>query len=387
MMIVYDKTELENVALLEEAHSLKTADFINKEQYSLSKKELAVPKSQNNILIRAGFFLLGCFLYSSICGFISLLSLEGNYENYKVLVFIYSIIGFAGSELLARQKYYGHGLDDAFLLGAQLTLAIAVGISTNGNGLLIALTITLTSLLSYLRYVHLSMALLFCLAATVTLIYNLFEFGSTGKTILPFVMMLFSAVIYFYSKVILKKLKIAFYQKGVLLANSFGLILFYLSGNYLVVRELSVALLGTEVAPDSDISFALFFYAFTFIVPIAYLAYSLLKKDRQMLWIGLLALAFSVYSIRFYYAVLSLETFLTIAGLVLFAFTYFTIKKLKNNTKGVTFQPDRFTNTKAFSDAEALIASQLDLQPETIRESPMEFGGGNFSGGGSGGKF
>ena len=128
-MIVYDKIELENATLLEEGHSLKAAGFINKENYNLIHNELAVPKSQNNILIRAGFFLLGSFLYSSICGFITLLSLEGNYENFKVLVFIFSIIGFAGTEFLATQKFYMYGLDDAFSLGSQLTLAIAIVLS------------------------------------------------------------------------------------------------------------------------------------------------------------------------------------------------------------------------------------------------------------------
>jgi hypothetical protein len=386
-MIVYDKTKLENVTLVEEAHSLQKAGFIGKEQYGMTIKELSTLKSQNTILIRAGFFLLGCFLYSSICGFLSLISLDSIVENYKISIYIYTIVGFLGTELLTRKKYYGYGLDDAFLLGTQLSLAIAVGVSTAGNGLLIALTITVTSLLSYLRYVQVSMALLFCLAASSSLAYILFEFGNVGKTILPFVMMLFSAGIYFYSKKILKNLKMPFYHKGILLANSFGLILFYLSGNYLVVRELSVALLGTAVAPNSDISFALFFYAFTFAVPAAYLAYSLLKKDRLMLWIGSLALVFSIYTIRFYYAVLLLETFLTIAGVVLFAFTYFAIKKLKNNATGITFRPDRFTNTNAFSNAEALIASQLGLQPEIVQESNMDFGGGEFSGGGSGGEF
>ncbi|MGO4819128.1 hypothetical protein [Flavobacterium sp. W22_SRS_FP1] len=386
-MIVYDKTELENVTLEEEALSLKAAGFINKDQYNLISNELTVPKSQKNIFIRAGFFLLGSFLYSSICGFLALISYQAIDDNYVIIIYLYAILGFAGTELLAKQKYYGYGLDDAFLLGTQLTLAIAVGISTDGNGLIIASTIMITSLLSYLRYVHLLMALLFCLAATTTLIYTLFEFGAIGKTILPFVMMLFSAGIYFYSKTTLKNLKDPFYHRGVLLANCFGLILFYLSGNYLVVRELSVALLGTGVAPNSDIPFAFFFYAFTFIVPSVYLVYSLLRMDRLMLWIGSMALIFSIYSIRFYYAVLSIEGFLTIAGLVLFAFTYFAIKKLKNNTTGITFKPDRFTNANAFINAEALIVSQLGLQPETVQESNLEFGGGDFSGGGSGGEF
>jgi hypothetical protein len=38
-------------------------------------------------------------------------------------------------------------------------------------------------------------------------------------------------------------------------------------------------------------------------------------------------------------------------------------------------------------NAEILISSQLGLKPETVQESKMEFGGGGFSGGGSGGEF
>lgn len=386
-MIVYDKGELENLTLVEEAHSLKEGGFIDSNQYDAIKKELVIPKSYNNLLIRAAFFVLGVFLYSSICGFLTLISTEALDENFKIIVFLYAIIGFVGSEILTRQKFYGHGLDDAFLLGSQLTLAIAVGLLTEGNEIVIASIITLTALMSYLRYLHLSMALLFCLALTATLTYAMFELGNTGKTFLPFVIMIFAVAIYFLTKTTLPKLANPFYHKGISLANSFSLILFYLSGNYLVVRELSVALLGAAIAPNSDIPFALFFYGFTFLVPVFYLVYSLLKKERIMLWIGFLTLGFSIYTIRFYYAVLPIEIVLTTGGLLLFSFTYFAIKKLKNKETGVTFKPNRFTKTNAFLNAEILISSQLGLKPETTTESNMEFGGGGFSGGGSGGEF
>jgi hypothetical protein len=386
-MIVYDKGELENLTLVEEAHSLKEGGFIDSNQYDAIKKELVIPKSYNNLLIRAAFFILGVFLYSSICGFLTLISENAIGENFKVIVFLYAAVGFVGAEVLTHLKFYGHGLDDAFLLGSQLTLAIAVGLLTDGNEIVIASIITLTACCSYLRYLHLAMALLFCLALTATLTYAMFELGSIGKTVLPFVMMLFAVAIYFISKSIVPKISNPFYYKGVVLANSFSLILFYLSGNYLVVRELSVILLAAAIAPGHDISFAFFFYAFTFVVPLFYLVYSLLKKDRIILWIGSLALGFSIYTIHFYYPVLSLEIIFTIGGVLLFVFTYFTIKKLKNKETGITFKPNRFTKTNAYLNAEILISSQLGLKPETTTESNMEFGGGGFSGGGSGGEF
>jgi uncharacterized membrane protein YgcG len=386
-MIVYDKRELENLTLVEEAHSLKNAGFIDGQQYKGITKQLQIPKSNNNLLIRLAFFILGTFLYSSICGFLTLISEDLIDENFKVIVFLYAAVGFAGAEVLSRLKLYGHGLDDAFILGSQLTLAIAIGILTDGNEIVIASIITLTALISYLRYLHLSMALQFCLALAATVIYAMFEIGTFGKTILPFVMMLFALTIYFLSKKVVPKLTNPFYHKGISLANNFSLILFYFSGNYLVVRELSVALLGAAIAPNSDIPFAPFFYGFTFVVPLFYLVYAILKKDRIMLWIGFLALGFSIYTIHFYYPILSMEIIFTISGVLLFSFTYLAIKKLKDKETGFTFKPDRFAKTNTFLDAEILISSQLGLKPETSTGSNIEFGGGDFSGGGSGGSF
>jgi hypothetical protein len=386
-MIVYNKRELYNAVLAEEAQSLKEADFIDSKQYEEISKELITLKSHQNLLIRLAFFILGSFLYSSICGFLSLISTPLIGENYKIMLFLYAIIGFAGAELLTRKKFYGHGLDDAFLIGSQFTLAVAIGIFTEGNEIVIASIITLTACSSYRRYLHLSMAILFCLAVTATLIYAMFELGATGKTILPFVMMLFAVAIYFISKTIIKKLVNSFYYTGILLANSFSLILFYFSGNYLVVRELSVLLLGAKITPGNDISFALFFYGFTFIVPLLYLVYSLLEKDRKMLWIGAIAFVFSIYTILYYYPILPSEVLLACGGFILFIATYFTIKRLGNKETGVTSKPDRFTKTNAFLNAEILISSQLGMQHETTTDSQMEFGGGEFSGGGSGGEF
>ena len=173
-MIQYDKTELENIFLVEEAHSLKNAGFINKEQYSLILQDLSILKNHKNILIRIGFFLLGSFLYSSICGFLTGITISAFGDNYQILLYICALIGFAGAELLTRQNYFGYGLDDAFLIGAQLTLAIAIGISTNGNGFVIASILSVTLLVSYLRYLHLSLLLLFCVAITGSVTFAMF---------------------------------------------------------------------------------------------------------------------------------------------------------------------------------------------------------------------
>ncbi|MFH6964737.1 hypothetical protein ACHRVK_10240 [Flavobacterium plurextorum] len=387
-MILHNKNLLNNLALVEEAETLESGGFISKEQKKIIKNALPAFRSQSNILVRLGFFLLGSFLYSSICGAISLIGLSGEDFYFKICCYLFAGVGIAGAELLGNQNYYRHGLDDAFILGIPLNIGFAVAISTEGQEISIAVFVAIASFLTYRRYLHPLSMLVFCFASTAVFFYGMFEIGDIGKTILPFVTMLVSAGFYFLTKGKIKNLTEVYFRDGLTLANSFCLILFYLSCNYLVVRELSFELLGVDVLPGQDIPFAFFFYAFTFIVPIAYLVQALRTRDRIMLWISFATIGFSIFTIRFYYSVLPIEVALTLGGLVMFAIAYLSIQKLKNKEEGLTFKPDRINNSNAILNAEALIvASTFGMKPEVKTNSPMDFGGGGFSGGGSGESF
>jgi hypothetical protein len=65
--------------------------------------------------------------------------------------FYFSLLLLALQVRLSRSKFYGHGLDDAFILELQLTLAI-IRVTTNSYELVIASFITLTAFCGYLRY-------------------------------------------------------------------------------------------------------------------------------------------------------------------------------------------------------------------------------------------
>jgi hypothetical protein len=395
-MIAYDKTLLDNIYIDEEANRLKESGFISTEQYKTLSDQLPKLKTQNNIFIRIGFFILGCMLYSSICGFISLLGLGIMDNAYLFFIYLFAIIGFGVKEFMSREmKYFGFGLDDAFILGGILALQIAVGLSFEQNYkpnyLLVIIVTAIVASITYLRYLNLSLALLACFGITGSLAYITFEYLAIGKSILPFVLLLFSGGCYFIFKNKLQNLTVPYYSNGLKLAKVFSLILFYLAGNYFVVRELNFSLSGEYyydgVSPE--IPFSIFFWIFTFTIPVIYIFFALKNKDRMMLWIGFIALCFSFFSFRMYHHVLPPEVALTLGGLAVFAFTYFAIKKTKHNETGITFKEDRFANPNSFNNLQALVvASQFGFKPEAkVEESPMEFGGGGFSGGGSNGEF
>jgi hypothetical protein len=391
-MIVHDKNLLDNLGLLEEAVLLESGGFINKEQYNLIKKELPSFKIHRNILVRIGFFLLGSLLYLSICGVISLLGFSGSSNDDFIYIgcYLFAVIGFAGSEILAQNNYYRHGLDDTFILGSILNAGFAIGISTEGDNFsAVAITVALVSLMMYLRYLHLLSALVFYLAFASLLGYIIFEYLEAGQAILPFFMMLFTAVTYYLCSNLIKKLKDFYYYNGIFLIKNTALVLFYLSGNYFIVREFSASLSEEYYEVSPEIPFSWFFWCFTFLVPAAYLFYALKNKDKILLWIVILTLGFSIFTFRNYFHVLPVEAALTLGGLILFAIAYFSIKKIKNNESGITFKPDRINNADSILNAEALIiASTFGMKTEAqTPDSPMKFGDGGFSGGGSGGSF
>lgn len=385
-MIAVNKGLLDNTVLVEEAKNLKNSDFITKEQLKNIVLRFPGLKQHPNLLIRIGFFLLGCILYSSILGTISLVSLVVLESNYSLLLFIYALIGFIGCEFLAKQNYFGHGLDDAFILGAQSCLFFSVGIASE-EPLAVFIAMAVVGFGCCLRYMNTLSGLISCIGVVGFFSDLIIEFEIIDKVFLPFSMLFLAVIIYFlYTKLV--KTAAVYYSNSLLVVQSFALILGYASMNYMVVRELSEVLMDLVITPGSDIPFAFLFYGLTFLIPLFYITYSLLKKDKLMLLIGFIALGFSFYTIRFYYAVLPLEVALILAGTLLFALAYFSIQKLKNNTSGITFMPDRNANSAVLSNLEAVIAnSQVSLKGMQATEQKMPFGGGGFSGGGSGGSY
>ena len=62
-MQAYHKDLLENEAMISNAKSLFIQKFISKEQLNEVTSKLVSLDTNPNLLVRFGFFLLGCFLF------------------------------------------------------------------------------------------------------------------------------------------------------------------------------------------------------------------------------------------------------------------------------------------------------------------------------------
>lgn len=388
-MIAFNKGLLENTFLVYEAEALQKAGFINKKQTAFIENQLPGYSSKSNVLVRVGMFILGCFLFSSCCGFFALITTLGGNHHYAWTFFVYAIFGFLGLEFMIRKmKYYANGLDDAFLVCAQLCAMVFIGFLIDDLDMLspLFLAISTTGILCCIRYVDRFSALIACFGATAFIVNIFLEMGSPGKSLLPFILMLVAFGLY-RLQLWLKKSKDgeSFYKKSLQVTYAYALILFYLSGNYLVVREATEELLHVYIEPGNDISLAFLFYGLTFLTPLVYLYFAFVKKDRLLLWIGMLAFGFSVFTIRYYYSVLPLEMALLLGGALLFGFAFFSMRKWRGLTNGVTFEPDRFISSDELLNAQSLALIQnYGLKPGSGSGDTVEFGEGKFGGGGSG---
>lgn len=382
-MIAYNKQHLEETFLALEAESLTSSGFVAEEQKNLAEEKLLFYQMQNNVFLKSALFALGSILFIACCLLFGVIFISGGDKMFKVFFFICAGFGVFVIEFAIREKkYFAYGIDDAFLFCTQLSLAIAVGILIDNEDYLfpLHLTITLAGIFCCVRYVDSLSALIACVGLATMIGDLLLEAGTIGQSLLPFVMMLLAFGIYKFSL----GLKVAdYYSKSLKICYAFSLFLFYAAGNYLIVRQATEELLNQVIASGDDISLAWFFYAFTFIVPVMYIVGSLFKKDRWMLWMGVLSLAFSIYTIRYYYHVLPVEWALILGGSILFILAFFSIRKLTGKTTGLTFEPDKFgsSNQDALNMEILIVAEKFAVKP--TEDINTEFGGGKFGGGGA----
>ena len=401
-MIVFNKELLHNTFLVDEASNLKESGFISTDDLNKIKDQYSVVKTNKNILLRLGFVILGGFLFASIMGVIAFfsLSLDNILNCYlPILLGLSSVVGICACEMISKD-HYRYGFDDAFVIGTigciygfvfNLISSVSQAnnldsLDYNNHQIYLSFTIFLVGLIACLRYCHWLSGLI-SLVGLLSAFYFFVSGFSFGTKLLPFLMLIFGLILFYIHSFLSKINTHYFYLNSLLILKIVSLVVFYLSCNYFIVRELSEVLLSVTVPKGSDIPFALFFWIFTFSVPLFYLYWAIIKKDKVFLNIGFLAFCFAFFSFRTYYSVLPIEIALTLGGIALFLVTYFCIKKLKNKDFGVTFKPDRSSNTVDLVNLEALVINSQVNMNQQIDESPMKFAGGGFSGGGAGDSF
>ena len=376
-MKAYSENWVENLKFKSKLNSWFKSGQLNQEELSKGNEYFKEDFYKPN-----WFILMGLFLFTNIAVsftttfFLAMVGILDSKIGLSIALIIVSAGSFIALEFFIKSKnLYRSGIDNALLylaLGffySSILLFFDFSLPFYYYPLLLFFIL----IPAFIRYADplVAIAMFFSFFVFVFLFATTF---SIGKTILPFLLMSLAASVYFISKSRL----ISFYFEDVQqIIKTLSLIVFYLAGNYLVVREANAVL--NNNSPSVEIPFGILFWVFTFSIPFAYIYIGMQKKDRKSIIIGLLAFGFSIFTFRYYHSVLLLEWALTLGGLVLIGFSIFVLKYFKTPKFNLSSE---VSEANKFSKLESILAAKA-FQANSTSNDTLKMGGGDFGGGGS----
>ncbi len=396
-MKAYNSTLIFNTSLKRKAENWFAKKLISEEQFNAISNSYSNHFYTPNIFVKIGLFLFTCFILLAASGIYFLMFAAGFNSSgnsfFIITSLFFAAVCFTALEFLIKSKpVYNAGSDEALLYVGLLSLLGFLFAITDFNGednsLLIACMALPFITFAVIRYADRIATLALCFCVYTILFLFILKLGDVAKMIMPFVLMLFSAFLYFQTKRFKNNRKLSYWKSCISVVEFVALLVFYASCNYFVIRESSVSFFDLQLASGQDIPLAFLFYILTASVPIIYIYFGLKQKDKTLLWSGLILLALSAITFKYYFSLGHPEVSLTIAGTLLITVAYFAINYFKIPKHGITFEEEIDANSFLRSNAEALIILEGMTQktPETS-ENGFEFGGGQSGGAGSGGSY
>lgn len=385
MKSAYNETAVYNLEVIKETKRWFKHGLLDATQHLAIKEHYASPLYHPNFIIRILLFIATAIALSGVTGLLVLMIAEGSDSEEAVYVgsFLYGISLFFFVEMVFIKKgHFKSGVNEAIIYAASLFAIIGIVQIMEGNESTIWAACLVVLVFSAIRYVD----LLCTVGATVSFagfIFSIFySIGGIFQQIIPFVFLVIFAGVYFSVKALKKKNALGLWRNNLLIVECLSLLFIYASGNYLVVRELSVQLMNLYLEEGDNIPFAFLFYGLTVLIPTIYLYFGIKNKDIALLRVSLFVLAFSVFTFKYYYSLGHPEISLTIAGVFLLGVTILLLNYLKIMRGG--FTRDNILSDKWGSvNAEAFIISQTmggNVVNADVKDMP---GGGGFGGGGA----
>lgn len=388
MKSAYNKTWLTNLDIVKDARQWCSNEIISREQLEAIKTQHLSVFFHPGIIIRILLFIATLFALSGITGMLTLMFLDGGEDAIWPLSFLYGLGSFVVLDrfFIAAKHHYKSGVTEALLYhSAGFTILGVSGFSEMDMHVTLWVSLVVVSFAAY-RYLDLISTLVALVLFAFILFYELYEMGGIFQQIIPICFIAIFTPLYFLFRSWKTKISLVAWYYCILIGEAFSLLVIYIAGNYLVVRELSVGLMDLYLEEGQDIPLAIVFYVLTVLIPILYLYVGIKQKDMVMLRVSLLVLAFSVFTFKYYYSLGHPEITLTSAGLILIVISLAILNYLKIPRKGYTrdnILSERWGNV----NAEAFIIAQTLGGNKVTIDDTSGGSGGRFGGGGASGEF
>jgi hypothetical protein len=375
----YQAQPLHHLWLLKECKGWFKDGWLEATQLQAIEAAYPSPLYHPNLMIRLLLWVATLFALSGVTGILALLfgSWHEDFLFLGCIAYAAASIGVAEKFFIARQ-HYKSGVNEALIYhSCGFAIVGAAGFFDFNAHVLgaVAFVIFTAAAIRYLDVVCTACAIL---ALGGWLFYELYTLSAL-RPFIPLVFLVTFALISWLSRRWKKREACGAWHTQLVVIDSASLLVCYAAGNYLVVRMLSEELMDLYLEPGQDIPLAWFFYGSTVVMPLLYLFVGLRQKDVVLLRVSLLAIAFSVFTFKYYFSLGHPEITLTAAGLALMLITLGLLQYLKTMRHGYTREPLRSSRWAALQ-AEAFVISQT-LGGTSV--SGKNFGGGATGGGGA----
>ncbi|HYC85622.1 MAG TPA: hypothetical protein VEB86_10385 [Chryseosolibacter sp.] len=389
MKHAYNNSWLENLLVIKAAGAWKSGKLISNDQFLHIGDEHKVGFYHPNLMIRLLLFLASVIALTGLSGLLALvIGNMGDEEGIGVMMFFYGVAGliFLDRQLIARSHHYKSGVTEGLLYHSALFMILGVALFSDASTYTMTLVFLIVAGFSAARYLDLiSSTVAFC--SGCYLVFQIcYDAGPLVQSIIPFVFIALFAPAYLGVRKLKKANGTEAWGDCLVLVEVCCIIVVYAAGNYLVVRELSTAMLGLYVEEGQDIPFAYVFYALTVVVPVLGLAAAVKMKDVVLLRVSLLLVAFSVFTFKYYFSLGHHEITFTAGGAILIGSALLIYRYLKKARHGYT--AERVLEEKwAEANPEAFVISQTMGGNKLAAKDGLGGGGGEFGGGGSTGSY
>ena len=381
----YHESFVYNLQVIKGANRWRKHDLINQEQLLAIKEVYNTPLFHPNLAIRILLFMATLIAASGVNGLFMLFLEELGETTLFVFFIVFGLLAFVGLEkIFIANKHFQSGVTDAITyLGCGFIIGGVGGLADFDSILLIQITCLIVFAFAAYRYLDIIITLAFVVTLAWTIFYHSYEAGGVFKSIIPFLFIITFSILYFITRRLKKNKQLRLWSHNLLVLESCSLLLIYAGGNYYVVRELTVNLMDLVLQPGEDIPFAWLFYFFTISIPMVYLFAGIRSKNQILIRFGILTVALSVATFKYYFLPDYTEVFLLIVGALSILLAIILIRYLRQIRNGFTSN-NILSSAWADVHAEAFIISQTlggNQTENTVK--PEAGGGGSFGGGGS----
>lgn len=380
MKSAYDTDQVHRLTVLRECRQWMEHNFLRKEQLEKIEKEFSCRLYHPNFLIRLVLFVATALGLVGLAG-LGVLMVKGvGNDALRVLAVIYGVISFIGLDnWLIKKDHYKSGVTEAVMLQGCVCILGAVIDESELTFRVLAFLVFGYTAFRYLDWI--STLLSFGFFASV-LFSLLMEFGHAGQALMPFFFMVAFGAFYFSVLKIKGRPTASPWHNNLWLLEVASLVIIYLSGNYYVVRELSIDISGLPLQAGENIPFAYFFYLFTAVLPIIYVATGIVRRNSTLIRVGALCVILSVLTFKYYFSIAPPEITLTVAGALVILLAASLLHYLRVMRHGIT-RENILGEKWAGASVEGFLISQTMGGNEAKPNNHFEGGGGSFGGGGA----